>query len=39
MLIQRLKVSGLLSFGPRGIDLSMEPLTVLIGARTDPPTS
>ena len=31
MLIQRLKVSGLLSFGPRGIDLPMEPLTVLIG--------
>ena len=31
MLIQRLKVSGLLSFGPRGIDLAMEPLNVLIG--------
>lgn len=31
MLIQRLKVSGLLSFGPQGIDLPMEPLTVLIG--------
>lgn len=31
MLIQRLRVSGLLSFGPRGIDLPMEPLTVLIG--------
>ena len=31
MLIQRLKVSGLLSFGPKGIDLPMEPLNVLIG--------
>ena len=31
MLIQRLKVSGLLSFGPQGIDLPMEPLNVLIG--------
>ena len=31
MLIRRLKVSGLLSFGPKGIDLSMEPLNVLIG--------
>ena len=31
MLIRRLKVSGLLSFGPRGIDLPMEPLNVLIG--------
>jgi predicted ATPase len=31
MLIHRLKVSGLLSFGPHGIDLPMEPLNVLIG--------
>ena len=31
MLIRRLKVSGLLSFGPRGIDLPMEPLNVLVG--------
>ncbi len=31
MLVQRLKVSGLLSFGPRGIDLLLEPLNVLIG--------
>ena len=31
MLIRRLKVSGLLSFGPGGIDLPMEPLNVLIG--------
>ena len=31
MLIRRLKASGLLSFGPRGIDLAMEPLNVLIG--------
>ena len=31
MMIHRLKVSGLLSFGPRGIDLPMEPLNVLIG--------
>src|SRR5713101_5534362 len=31
MLIQRLKVSGLLSFGPEGIDLPLEPLNVLIG--------
>ena len=31
MLIRRLKVSGLLSFGPKGIDLPMEPLNVLIG--------
>lgn len=31
MLIHRLKVSGLLSFGPRGIDLPLEPLNVLIG--------
>ncbi len=31
MLIRRLTVTGLLSFGPRGIDLPMEPLNVLIG--------
>jgi predicted ATPase len=31
MLVQRLKVSGLLSFGPRGIDLPLDPLNVLIG--------
>lgn len=31
MLIQRLKVSGLLSFGPRGIDLPLTSLNVLIG--------
>ena len=31
MLIRRLKVSGLLSCGPSGIDLPMEPLNVLIG--------
>ena len=31
MLIRRLKISGLLSFGPSGIDLPMEPLNVLIG--------
>lgn len=30
-LIRRLKISGMLSFGPQGIDLSMEPLNVLIG--------
>ena len=31
MLIHRLKVSGLLSFGPNGVDLPMKPLNVLIG--------
>jgi predicted ATPase len=31
MLIRHLKVSGLLSFGPRGIDLALKPLNVLIG--------
>ena len=31
MLIHRLKMAGLLSFGPEGIDLPMEPLNVLIG--------
>ena len=31
MLINRLKVTGLLSFGPNEIDLPMEPLNVLIG--------
>lgn len=32
MLIERLQVRGLLSFGPKGIDLELEPLNVLIGA-------
>jgi len=32
MLIQNIKVSGLLSFGPKGIDLPMRKLNVLIGA-------
>jgi predicted ATPase len=31
MLIHHLKVSGLLSFGPKGIDLPLGPLNVLIG--------
>ena len=31
MLIHRLKVAGLLSFGPKGVDLRLEPLNVLIG--------
>ena len=31
MLIRRLKLSGFLSFGPEGLDLTMEPLNVLIG--------
>ena len=31
MLIERLRVQGLLSFGPDGIDLTLEPLNVLIG--------
>ncbi len=31
MLIERLQVRGLLSFGPVGIDLRLEPLNVLIG--------
>ena len=31
LLIHRLKISGMLSFGPQGIDLPMEPLNVLIG--------
>ena len=31
MLIERLQVQGLLSFGPDGIDLPLEPLNVLIG--------
>ena len=31
MLFHRLKFSNLLSFGPAGIELPMEPLTVLIG--------
>jgi predicted ATPase len=32
MLIEHIKVSGLLSFGPAGIDLPMRPLNVFIGA-------
>lgn len=32
MLIKNLKASGLLSFGPDGIDLPMRPLNVLIGS-------
>ena len=31
VLIHRLKVAGLLSFGPDGIDLPLKPLNVLIG--------
>src|SRR5882672_402619 len=31
MFIHRLRVSGLLSFGPQGIDLPLENLNVLIG--------
>ncbi|MXX11707.1 MAG: AAA family ATPase [Nitrospira sp. SB0677_bin_15] len=31
MLIHQLKLSGFLSFGPKGVDLRMEPLNVLIG--------
>ena len=31
MLFRRLKLRGLLSFGPEGVDLPMEPLTVAIG--------
>lgn len=31
MLVHRLKVTGLLSFGPEGIDLPLGPLNVLIG--------
>ena len=31
MFIERLQVEGLLSFGPKGIDLPLEPLNVLIG--------
>ena len=31
LLIRRLKISGMLSFGPQGTDLPMEPLNVLIG--------
>jgi predicted ATPase len=31
MLIRHLKISGLLSFGPKGIDLPLGPLNVLIG--------
>ena len=32
MLLRNLKVSGLLSFGPTGIDLPLRPLNVFIGA-------
>ena len=32
MLIERLQVRGLLSFGPKGVDLELEPLNVLVGA-------
>lgn len=32
MLLKRLKVSAFLSFGPKGIDLELRPLNVLIGA-------
>ena len=31
MLFHKLKFSGLLSFGPSGVDLPMEPLTLLVG--------
>ena len=31
MLLKRIKVSGLLSFGPIGVDLPLHPLNVLIG--------
>ena len=31
MLIHRMRVAGLLSFGPDGVDLPLEPLNVLIG--------
>ena len=31
MLIRRLKVAGLLSFGRKGVDLPLEPLNVLVG--------
>ena len=31
MMLHRLKVAGLLSFGPKGVDLPMAPLNVLIG--------
>ena len=31
MLIHRIRVAGLLSFGPEGIDLPLQPLNVLIG--------
>ena len=31
VLIRRLKISGMLSFGPEGVDLPMEQLNVLIG--------
>ena len=31
-MLRRLKLSGLLSFGPKGVDLPLAPLNVLIGA-------
>ena len=31
LLIRRLKISGMLSFGPEGTELPMQPLNVLIG--------
>ncbi len=34
MLIQRIRVTGLLSFGPEGIDLPLQGLNVLIGANS-----
>jgi predicted ATPase len=30
MLLERISIKGLLSFGPRGIDLPLRPLNVLI---------
>ena len=31
MLLRSLKISGLLSFGPKEVDLPMAPLNVLVG--------
>ena len=31
-MLRRLKLSGLLSFGPNGVELPLAPLNVLIGA-------
>ena len=41
MLIRRLKISGMLSFGQEGIDLPMEPLTCSSGptGRASPTSS